>query len=54
MKYSKNEEFLNKAERAFRALFSKAKEKDEVHFAFSLSPEFRPYTINTALEGLKM
>ena len=46
-----NKEFLLKAEQAFKALFKKAKETDELHFAFSLSPEFRPYKINTALDA---
>lgn len=48
-----NEEFLKKAEAAFRNLFLEAKQKDELHFAFSLSPEFRPYKINTALDAQK-
>jgi len=51
MEYSKNEEFLQKAEVAFREIFAKAKEIDELHFAFSLAPEFRPYTVNTALDA---
>lgn len=51
MEYSKNDEFLQKAEKAFKELFASAKKEDELHFAFSLSPEFRPYGINTALDA---
>lgn len=51
MNYSNNEEFLQKAEDNFRKIFSAAKKKDELHFVFSLSPEFRPYTTNTALDA---
>jgi len=51
MEYSKNEEFLLKAEVAFRKLFAAAKKENELHFAFSLSPEFRPYQVNTALDA---
>lgn len=43
--------FLQKAETEFRKIFSAAKNKNELHFAFSLAPEFRPYAINTALEA---
>ncbi len=47
----KNKEFFQKAEEAFKKLFSAAKQEDELHFALSLSPEFRPYKINTALDA---
>jgi hypothetical protein len=46
-----NDEFLNKAEKAFRQIFNRAKEIDELHFVLSLSPEFRPYCVNTALDA---
>lgn len=46
-----NENFFKKAESAFREIFSTAKNVDELHFAFSLSPEFRPYTVNTAIDA---
>lgn len=51
MEYSKNEEFLLKAEAAFNEIFAAAKREDELNFAFSLSPEFSPYKINTALDA---
>ncbi len=50
---SKNEEFLLTAEKEFKKLFAAAKEKDELHFVLSLSPESRPYKINTALDARK-
>jgi len=53
MNKSHNEIFFKKAEKAFREIFDKAKNIDELHFAFSLSPEFRPYRINTALDAQK-
>lgn len=43
--------FLEKAEESFKKLFDDAKKKDELHFAFSLSPEFRPYRVNTATDA---
>lgn len=49
--YNKNDTFLKKSESAFRRLFEEAKSRDELNFAFSLSPEFRPYTVNTALDA---
>ena len=33
--------FFDKTERALRSLFTAAKEKNELHFCLSLSPEFR-------------
>jgi hypothetical protein len=36
-----NEPFFEKIERAFRDLFERAKARNELHFAFSLNPEFR-------------
>lgn len=36
-----NEEFSNRALRAFRELFSLARDRNELQFAFALSPEFR-------------
>lgn len=36
-----NEPFFEKIERAFRDLFERAKARHELHFAFSLNPEFR-------------
>ena len=36
-----NNAFFEKSERAFRDLFDRAREKNEVQFAFSLNPEFR-------------
>jgi hypothetical protein len=36
-----NEAFFEKAERGVRDLFERARTKNELHFAFSLNPEFR-------------
>src|SRR3989442_9872339 len=36
-----NERFFEKTERAFRDLFDRARARNEVHFVFSLNPEFR-------------
>ncbi len=36
-----NKAFYTKAEKAFRALFDAARGRNELHFAFSLNPEFR-------------
>jgi len=33
--------FINKTEEAFHELFDAARIKNELHFAFSLAPEFR-------------
>ena len=38
---AENEPFFEKIERAVRDLFERAKARDELHFAFSLNPEFR-------------
>ena len=45
-----DEIFLQKAESEFKSLFTRAKSKNELHFAFSLAPEFRPYATNTAYD----
>ncbi len=37
---AENEALLEKTERAFRELFNCARARDELHFAFSLNPEF--------------
>lgn len=51
MEFSKNRDFLSKSEATFREVFSAAKKENELHFVLSLSPEFRPYTINTAMDA---
>ncbi len=38
---AENHQFFEKIERAFRDLFERAKARNELHFAFSLNPEFR-------------
>ena len=38
---AENEAFFEKIERAFRDLFDRARGRNELHFAFSLNPEFR-------------
>jgi hypothetical protein len=38
---AENKAFFEKIERAFRDLFERAKARNELHFAFSLTPEFR-------------
>ena len=38
---AENERFSEKVERAFRDLFDRARAANEIHFAFSLNPEFR-------------
>lgn len=48
-----HEKFIKKSELAFRDLFEAAKLRDELHFALSLSPEFRPYHFNTSIEADK-
>lgn len=45
--------FLSKADRALRHLFECAREKDELSFALSLSPEFKPYTLTSAIDAQK-
>ena len=37
--------FYEKAKKSFQHLFELAKAKNELHFAFSLSPEFRVYKV---------
>lgn len=49
--YDENREFLHKAKSAFRELFVRAKQADELNFAASLSPEFRPYRQNSAVDA---
>lgn len=46
-----NKKFLVDSKLAFTHLFESAKQKNELHYAFALSPEFRPYHYNTALEA---
>lgn len=50
MDKSDNETFFKKTELEFRSLFALAKQKNELHFAFSLTPEFRPYSINSVYD----
>lgn len=38
---AENQRFYDKADSALRALFSSARERNELHFAHSLNPEFR-------------
>ena len=49
--YNENRDFLRKAELALRELFVRAKRVDELNFAASLSPEFRPYRQNSAVDA---
>ena len=49
--YPQNEAFLARAALAFRQLFERAKQVDELNFAASLSPEFRPYHQNSAADA---
>jgi hypothetical protein len=49
--YDENRVFLQRAESAFRELFLRAKQADELNFAASLSPEFRPYRQNSAVDA---
>jgi len=50
-KYQENRAFLRRAELSFRELFAAAKHADELNFAASLSPEFRPYRQNSAVDA---
>jgi hypothetical protein len=50
-RYEENRVFAKQAEIALRRLFSDAKVADELNFAASLSPEFRPYKLNSAVEA---
>lgn len=49
--FEENRAFLCLAESAFRKLFSAAKNADELNFAAALSPEFRPYKQNSAVDA---
>ena len=49
--YEENAKFLQRADAGIRALFEAAKTKDELNFAASLSPEFRPYKRNSAVDA---
>ncbi|HJW32519.1 MAG TPA: hypothetical protein VJ505_04050 [Holophagaceae bacterium] len=49
--FEENRAFLCQAETAFRRLFSAAKDADELNFAAALSPEFRPYKQNSAVDA---
>jgi hypothetical protein len=49
--YEENRKFLDQAEPALRLLFLRAKQADELNFAASLSPEFRPYRQNSAVDA---
>lgn len=46
-----NAVFFESARKQFSRLFDDAKKKNELHFVFSLAPEFRPYAINTAIDA---
>ncbi len=51
-----NEQFFEKAERAFRELFDAAKAKNEIHFGLALGPENRGYKSvpsSTAMETFR-
>jgi len=50
-RHEKNRVFAIAAAAALRRLFSEAKAADELNFAASLSPEFRPYKQNSAVEA---
>lgn len=42
---------LQKYERALNLLFEEARNKDELNFALSLSPEFKAYTLTSAMDA---
>jgi hypothetical protein len=42
-----NEKFIADSKLALTNLFESAKQKNELHYAFALSPEYRPYHYNT-------
>jgi hypothetical protein len=46
-------DFLNKAYLALNDLFERAKEKDELNFALSLAPEFKAYTLTSAMDATR-
>ena len=43
--------FLQQASKELKHLFERAREKDELNFALSLSSEFKPYTFTSAMEA---
>ncbi|MEI2455124.1 MULTISPECIES: hypothetical protein [Lysobacter] len=43
--------FLTKARHALDQLFEEARRKDELNFALSLSPEFKAYTLTSAIDA---
>lgn len=45
--------FLEKAERALEDLFERARAKDELNFALSLAPEFKAYTLTSAIDATR-
>src|SRR3990167_7446178 len=49
--YDQNKDFLSKAKSALQELFERARSLDELNFAASLSPEFRPYRRNSAVDA---
>ena len=49
--YEANRDFMVRAEAALRHLFTEALNADELNFAASLSPEFRPYLRNSAVDA---
>jgi hypothetical protein len=49
--YEENKAFIQKADVALRELFMRAKNTDELNFAASLSPEFRPYKQNSSVDA---
>ena len=50
-RFAANRAFAGEADVALRRLFLESKASDELNFAASLSPEFRPYKQNSAVEA---
>lgn len=46
-------EFLTRARCAFEFLFECARKKDELNFALSLAPEFKAYTLTSAMDAAR-
>lgn len=45
-------QFLEKAERSLKHLFETVRVKDELNFALSLAPEFKAYTLTSAIDAI--